>query len=260
MAIQGYYTVEVAKEGKLGWITLNRPDKLNALNRAMLNELLKALSEMRDSPDVKIVVITGRGKAFSAGIDLKELASSSSPDEAEELFAKLAEVFEAVMSFPKPVIIALNGHAYGGGAELLWAADIVVSVKGVKIGWPEARWNLVPPALPFYGVFSLGPARAAYIALTSGELTSEEAYKLGLVSVLVDSQEELVDAVREVAVRIMANSPDAVSSIKAMLLQAKRSLPVGYGVAELRRLARYKKAIDAARAFAERKEMPSYDW
>ncbi|WP_158318580.1 enoyl-CoA hydratase/isomerase family protein [Aeropyrum camini] len=253
-----YSLVKVEVDPPLGWLVFNRPERLNAFNTAMMREVLAALDELEGEGDVRFVAITGEGKAFSAGIDLGELAEASRPEEAEKLFSTLATVVDRILGLTKPVIMAVNGHAIGGGAELLWAGDIVVAVRTAKIAWPESLWNLAPPFLPTIGSLVLGPARAAYLALTAESITAEEAYRMGLVSLLVDDPGELGDAVRRVVGKIMASPPAAVESIVAMLRAGKKGWHTQLGVAELKRLSKDTTALEAARSFRDTKKPPDY--
>ena len=253
-----YETIRVEKSGVIGWLVLNRPDKLNALNTKMLGEAIEALGELERDSSVKFVAVTGEGKAFSAGLDLSEVAGAGDPDRAGKILGELAGFFKRLLSLSKPVILAVNGHAFGGGAELLWAGDLVVAVKGVRISWAETLWNLVPPLLPTIGVQVLGPARAALLALAVEEITSEEAYRLGLVSRLVESREKLREEVEKLVSEIMRSSPHSVRATIRMLRIAKMSALAELGISELERMARHKLTLEAARSFVENRRPPDY--
>ena len=253
-----YETIRIEKSGVVGWLVLNRPDKLNALNTKMLGEALEALEKLEGDSSVKFVAVTGEGKAFSAGLDLSEVAGARDPDGAGRILGELAGFFKRLLSLSKPVIMAVNGHAFGGGAELLWAGDLVVAVRGARISWAETLWNLVPPLLPTIGVQVLGPARAALLALAVEEITSEEAYRLGLVSRLVDSREKLREEVEMLTREIMRSSPYSVKSVIRMLRVAKISTLAELGISELERMARHRLTIEAARKFLESKKPPNY--
>ncbi len=252
--------VEVRVEPPIAWVVFNRPERLNAMNVELLRGVVEALDRLEARGDVPFIAITGKGKAFSAGMDLKDLASAGSVDEVGEAFEWLARMFRSLLSTSKVTIAAVNGVAAGGGAELLWAVDLSVAVRTARIMWPEALWGLIPPALSSVGPQVLGPARAAYIAMASGEMTAEEAYKLGLVSKLVDSPEELEGAVKSLAGEVMRSSPAAVDSIRRLLRSWKASVALELGVSELIRLSRRGEVLAAARSFAEKKKPPEYKW
>ena len=251
--------VVVERKGPAAWAILNRPEKLNSLNRELMNELINIFKELDRDHEAKVLVLTGRGKAFSAGIDLGEVAEAEDPEEASSIFRKLAELFRTLLALEKPLIMAVNGHAYGGGAELLWAADVVVAVKGARIAWPEAKWGLVPPILPTLGALVLGPARAALLAMTGKPLTAEEAYSMGLVSVLAEDLEDLEVKVGEVVRSVLSYSPGGVRSVKKLLRQVKATSLAELGISELERLAMTSDTRYAAKMFKAKKE-PTYKW
>ena len=251
-----YKYVEVFDREGVRWIVFNRPEKLNSFNRGLMDEVIHAL----DGEGYWAVVFSGKGRLFSAGIDLAELAASKDSLESGGLFEKLAEMVNTILMLDKPIVIAMNGSAYGGGAEFLWLGDFVVAPKGIKIGWPEARWGLIPPFLPALGKYTFGLMRSQYLAYTSGSITSEEAYNHGLISVLVESVEEVEKAVDDILNSLKANSPDAFKSLKNYFRRIKMDLLAMYGVSELIRLGRDDRVVSRARAFVDKKEFPSYEW
>lgn len=257
---QEFQYVRVEIDPPLGWVVFNRPERLNAMNRGLLDEAVKAVGILEGEARVHFIAFTGEGRAFSAGIDLAEVSKAGGPDEAGVVFEYLARFFRRVLQASKPTIAAVNGVAAGGGAELLWAVDLSVAVRGARIIWSEARWGLIPPALPTLGVEVLGPARAALIALTSGELSAEEAHRLGLVSMLVESPDDLRRGVRELVDKVMANSPVAVEAIVRLIRAAKYKQLLEAGIAELSKLSRSNAVIEAARLFVESKRSPAYKW
>lgn len=249
---------EVEIRGPAAWIYINRPDKRNALDRATIRALVDAIKGAEGDERAKVVVLTGKGKVFSAGIDLSELARAQGPDDAGRIFSDLAGLFRALLSLDKPLLIALNGDAYGGGAEILWTGDAVVAVEGAKISWAEARWGLVPPALSTVGIFFLGPVRASYLAMSCSSITAREAIQMGLVTHVVP-EEKLVEAVEGVAKAIMESSPEAVRAIKRLKRAVMLSPSIELGISELERLSRSALAHEASKAFVEKRK-PSYKW
>jgi enoyl-CoA hydratase/3-hydroxyacyl-CoA dehydrogenase len=152
-----YRFVSVEVLDGVGWVVLRRVEKLNALNSEVVEEVIRALDELEGRGDVRVIAVTGEGRVFSAGADLSEVASASSPEEAGRLFASIARLARRMLYVDKPLILALNGDAYGGGAELIWAADIVVSVENAKLVWAEARWGYNTPILQDIGTIYQGP-------------------------------------------------------------------------------------------------------
>ncbi len=258
MAPYKYVRVEV--NPPIGWVIFNRPEKLNAMNKGMLSEAVKAVEDLERVGGVHFIAFTGAGRAFSAGIDLSEVSKAGSPEEAGEVFEALAKFFRKVLLTSKPTIAAINGVAAGGGAELVWVVDLSVAVRDARILWPEARWGLIPPALSTIGLDALGPARAALIAMTSGGLTAEEAYRLGIISSLVESVNELREGVRKLVEEVMANSPSAIESIVRLMRTAKAKQLLEAGISELLRLSKSSALIEAAKVFVESRRSPEYKW
>jgi Enoyl-CoA hydratase/carnithine racemase len=254
-----YRFISVEVSDGVGWIVLRRVERLNALNLELIEEVLRALDELEVRDDVKVLAVTGEGRVFSAGADLSEVAGASSSEEAGRLFSAIAKLARRMLSVDKPLIVALNGDAYGGGAELIWAADLVVSVENAKLVWAEARWGYNTPILPVMGLSILGPSRTAMLAMTLEPLTAKEAHHVGLIAKLTPDQKTLREEVLRIAKSIMENSPQAIKSIKRMLRLAKLTPLVELGFSELERLARGEEAREAAKAFVEKRK-PEYRW
>lgn len=254
-----YRFVGVEVSDGVGWLILRRVEKLNALSSELLEEALRALDELESRDDVKILALTGEGRVFSAGADLGEVANAKTAEEAGRLFELLARFIHRLLDVDKPVILALNGDAYGGGAELIWAADIVVAVEDAKLVWAEARWGYVTPILAVLGPSIIGPSRTAMLAMTLEPLTAREAHHIGLVASLAPNREKLREEVYRIAKTIMENSPQAIRSIKKLLRLAKLNPLVELGVSELVKLARGGEAREAAKAFVEKRK-PEYKW
>ncbi len=251
-----YETIEVIDRDGVRWIVFNRPEKLNAFNTRMMDEVIRATTE----GEAWAYVYTGRGRFFSAGIDLSEVASSKDADESGAVFAKLGEMFNTIFQLDQPVIVALNGDAYGGGAEFIWLGDVVIAPRDAKIGWAEAKWGLIPPLLPLLGSISMGIGRAQYIAYTSGVVKAKDLEHYGVISKLVDSPGDIEEEVSKTLDEIRANSPNAFRSLKNYFRMIKLGPLTAYGVSELERLSRSSRVIEAAREFLRSKRQPSYDW
>lgn len=199
-------------------ITINRPKKLNALNRETIQELHDALKEARDNEEVKIVILTGSGeKAFVAGADISEFAEYS-PKEGKGLAADgQKKLFNYVANFPKPVIAAVNGFALGGGLELALAAHFRIASDNAKMGLPEVSLGVIPG----YGGTQrlpqlVGKGRAMEMIMTAGMIDANQALQYNLVNHVVELV-ELLDFAEELAGKIMKNSMVAVSAaIKAI--------------------------------------------
>lgn len=255
--MSGYTYIDVYGRDGVLWIVFNRPDKLNSFNMGMMQEVIDAT---KSSEGYWAIVYTGRGRFFSAGIDLYEVSQSTSADEVGEIFSKLGEMFNTIFNVDKPIVIALNGDAYGGGAEFIWLGDIVIATKDAKIGWAEAKWGLIPPLLPLLGSMSMGIGRAQLIAYTSGVVAAKDLEHFGVISMLVESPDELENSVSKVLDMVKANSPFAFRSLKKYFRMIKLTHLASYGVSELERLSRSMSVVAAAKEFVRSKEQPTYEW
>lgn len=193
------------------WITINRPQKLNALNVATVRELDRAIAEAASDGSVHALVITGAGeKAFVAGADIAEL-NTLGPEQAKEFALRGQAVFGRIERMRKPVIAAINGFALGGGCELAMACHLRVASAKARLGQPEVSLGLIPG----YGGTQrlprlVGPGRALELLVTGRMVGAEEAAQIGLVNTVVEP-DELAEAVTKLAGSILANGPNAVA-------------------------------------------------
>jgi enoyl-CoA hydratase len=199
-------------EKGIATIYINRPEKLNALNKATIQELHETLQLVDENPDVRVIIITGSGdKAFVAGADIAEFAHFSA-EEGAQLAAKGQQIlFDFIENMKTPVIAAINGFALGGGLELAMACHFRIASENAKMGLPETSLGLIPG----YGGTQrlpqlIGKGRATEMILTAGMIDAETAKMYGLVNHVVP-QSELFSAYMTIATRIMKNSPLAIS-------------------------------------------------
>jgi enoyl-CoA hydratase len=213
-----YENILVHEENGIATVTINRPKKLNALNRDTIQELHNAFKALEASADAKVIVLTGSGeKAFVAGADISEFADFS-VEEGGKLAGKGQEIlFDFVQNLRKPVIAAVNGFALGGGLELAMAAHFRVASDNAKMGLPEGSLGVIPG----YGGTQrlpqlVGKGKAMEMVMTAGMIGAEEAKQCGLVN-HVTTQEELLPLAYKLAGKIMKNSLVAISgAIKAI--------------------------------------------
>ncbi len=206
-----YNNILIEKENGLAQLTINRPKKLNALNRETLEEIHNAFAELESDENVKIIVLTGSGeKAFVAGADISEFADYSIA-EGKNLAAKgQEEVFDRIANFNKPVIAAINGFALGGGLELAMAAHFRIASDNAKMGLPETSLGVIPG----YGGTQrlpqlVGKGRAMEMIMTAGMIDAKQALQYGLVN-HVTPAEELMEFTIKTAQKIMRNSMVAI--------------------------------------------------
>jgi enoyl-CoA hydratase len=199
-------------EKGIATIYVNRPEKLNALNKATIQELHETLKLVDENPDIRVIIITGSGeKAFVAGADIAEFAHFTA-EEGAQLAAKGQQIlFDFIENMKTPVIAAINGFALGGGLELAMACHFRIASENAKMGLPETSLGLIPG----YGGTQrlpqlIGKGRATEMILTAGMIDAETAKIYGLVNHVVP-QSELFSAYMTIATRIMKNSPLAIS-------------------------------------------------
>jgi enoyl-CoA hydratase len=216
-----FENVLIEKRGRIAIITVNRPDKLNALNIATRNEILAAFDQLERDEEVRVVVITGAGeKAFIAGADINEFAGMTAVKQRAVMKGRRA--FDAVEDFPKPVIAMINGFALGGGCELALACDIRVASSKAKLGQPEIKLGIIPGGGGTQRLARLiGEGRAMELCLTGDMITAEEAERFGLVN-HVYPPEELEARTLELANKIAEMSPIALAMAKQSVKNAAR--------------------------------------
>jgi enoyl-CoA hydratase len=193
-------------------ITINRPDKLNALNKQVFDDLDKAVDEIYQRDDIKAAVITGSGKAFVAGADISEF-SSLSKHQATALSNRGQYVFQKIESAPKPIVAAVNGFALGGGCELAMSCHFRVASASAKFGQPEVNLGLIPGYGGTQRLTQLvGKGKSMEWQMTGQIVDANEAYQFGLVNHVVEA-EQLLHKTKEILQVIQSKAPLAVAKI-----------------------------------------------
>jgi methylglutaconyl-CoA hydratase len=213
-------TVLVERDGRIAWLTLNRPEAANALSCALVADLRTALAALTQDPPV--LVVTGAGeKAFCAGADLKERRAMTL-DETRAFLVDLNAMVDALAAYPQPVVAALGGAAYGGGLELALACDVRLAAEGIELGLPEVRLGIIPGAGGTQRLArTCGLAVAKELILTGRRIDAARARAIGLVSAVVPAAELRAEAQRW-ATELATAGPLAVA-------QAKRAIDGGWG-------------------------------
>ncbi len=215
-----YTCIIYEKRDRIGLIKLNRPKVLNAMNRQLWIEMQDALEIVKQDHDIKALIITGEGRAFSTGADLKDSKDRSIEDYRIYL-ESLQEASRKIIRFEKPIIAAINGYALGSGYELALACDIRIAAKDALIGSPEARVTSSVTGGAFRLVQDLiGPGKARELLFTAENITGEEAERIGLVNKAVPL-DELMDQAIAMAKKIVANSSFSLKLIKKGFLMAQ---------------------------------------
>ena len=221
-------TLRVEREEAVATVTVDRPEKRNALNAAVRKELLEVLDELREDEGVRVVVFTGAGdKAFVAGADIQEFAERTALEQRAAMTGR--RVFDEIADFPKPTIAMINGYALGGGCELALACDVRIAADTARLGQPEINLGIIPGGGGTQRLPRLvGQGQAMRLVLTGDLIEAAEAREIGLVD-LVFPAAELRERTREVALRIGAKSPVALRMAKAAV-RAAAEMPLAAGL------------------------------
>lgn len=224
--MEGFESLSLEVDGGVAAITLNRPQALNALNVALGRELLRAFEWVRSEPSVRAVVLTGAGRAFSAGGDLRDLQAAAGTPEGRDFVAGVGRITLAMATLEKPVIAAVNGVAAGAGFNLALAADLILAADTAKFTQAFVRVGLLPDAGGCYFLpRAVGMAKAKELIFTGDTIDAAEAERLGLINRVVPAGELMAEAMK-LARRLAAGPSRAIGMAKAVLHRgAGASLP-----------------------------------
>jgi enoyl-CoA hydratase len=208
-----YSVLQIDVTDGIALVTINRPEALNALNSTFFREMDQAVEELSSNSDVKVMVITGMGKAFVAGADIAEMVHMS-PEEGSA-FSELGQnTFSSLEKMEIPVIAAINGFALGGGLELAMGCDFRIASNKAKFGQPEVNLGMIPGYAGTQRLPRLvGMADALYLLVTGEMIGAEDALRIGLVQKVVEP-EELMNEVMNIAKTIISKGPEAVKKVK----------------------------------------------
>lgn len=221
--MRSYNFIKTSLEEAVCILKINRPDALNALNSDVFRELNDFMDELEKDKAIRVLIITGEGKAFVAGADIAEMSEMGSAE--AEVFSKTGQdTFLRLESLDIPVIAAVNGFALGGGCELAMACDIRLASEKAKFGQPEVNLGLIPGYAGTQRMTRLlGMGNALYFLMTADYIKAGEALRLGLVQKVVEP-EKLMDEAIDLAKKIMSKGPKAVSKVKKV---ARQGLELG---------------------------------
>ena len=246
------YLIYEVKDG-VAWITLNRPP-LNVMNTEMLQELADAFRRAGQDDSVAVIVVTGAGKAFSAGADVADHL----PEKLDAFIKAFNEVFYTMWDIDKPIVAAVNGHALGGGCELVIACDMAIAASDAQIGQPEIAVGVYPPvAIPIMPQL-IGRMRAFELILTGDRITGEEAARIGLVNKAVPA-DKLMDAVNELVSKLKDKSMAVMRITKKALKKAIDIVATRRAVEEVTKiyveeLMKTEDAVEGLKAFLEKRK------
>ncbi|HEX6467011.1 MAG TPA: enoyl-CoA hydratase-related protein, partial [Terriglobales bacterium] len=212
-------TILLTHSGPVATITLNRPDKRNAISYELIDDLQRALDKVQHS-DSQVLIITGAGGAFCSGMDLENLKALTGRSDEQNLedSRTMARLFRSIYDFPKPTIAAVNGPAIAGGTGIATICDFTIASSDAKFGYTEVRIGFVPAIVSAFLVSQVGEKQARDLLLTGRIFAADEALRMGLVTQVV-APEDLTRRAHELAQTLLANSPASLRATKALLAQ-----------------------------------------
>lgn len=214
-----FNTILLTHSGPVATITLNRPDKRNAISYELIDELQRALDKVQHS-DSQVLIITGAGGAFCSGMDLENLKALTGRTAEQNLedSRTMGRLFRSIYDFPKPTIAAVNGPAIAGGTGIATICDFTIASTDAKFGYTEVRIGFVPAIVSAFLVSQVGEKQARDLLLTGRIFAADEALRMGLVTQVV-APEDLTRRAHELAQTLLANSPASLRATKALLAQ-----------------------------------------
>jgi methylglutaconyl-CoA hydratase len=218
-----YKTLQLAFDPDIATLTLNRPDKRNAVSYELIDDLIRALDEVNNSP-ARVLILTGAGKAFCSGMDLDNLKSliGRTAEQNLEDSRTMVSLFRTLYEFPKPTIAAVNGAAIAGGTGLALLCDFTLAVPEAKFGYTEVRIGFVPAIVATFLLRQVGEKIARDLLLTGRIFDAAEGLKIGLINEIVPP-EKLLDRARELAAQLAENSPLSLLNTKRLLTEHARA-------------------------------------
>jgi len=230
-----YKTLQLAYDARVATLTLNRPEKRNAISFELIDDLLRALEEVNAS-DALVLIVTGAGKAFCAGMDLENLKAllGRTPEQNVQDSETMVRLFRSLYEFPKVTIAAVNGPAIAGGTGLALLCDFTLAVPEAKFGYTEVRIGFVPAIVSTFLLRQVGEKQARDLLLTGRIIGADEAARMGLIHEIV-APENLMARARELAATLMENSPSSLRATKKLLndhVRAELDAQIGAAVRE----------------------------
>jgi methylglutaconyl-CoA hydratase len=223
--------VEAHVEDRIGYITLNRPERRNALSYALVSQLKEAFSAWQGDPAVRVVVLRAKGPVFCSGADIEYLQKLQDYTLQENLADSLhlMELYLMMYRYPKPIIAQVEGPALAGGAGLVTVCDLVVATPQATIGYPEARIGFLPAMVTYFLLRRVGEGWARQLLITAEPIGAEEAHRMGLFNYVV-SAEEVANFTKELAMRIAAQTSPTSQEFIRKLIADLQDMPLKEGL------------------------------
>jgi len=216
-----YSTLLLECKDTIATITLNRPDKRNAVTATMIADIQSALDAIEKNHSTRVVILTGAGKAFCAGMDLDMLAAiaKQSPTENQEDSRRIAKLLRRIWAFPRPMIAAVNGAAYAGGCGIATLCDFTLAVPEAKFGYTEVKIGFLPAIVSVFLTRQIGEKRSRDLLLTGRIIDARVAMEFGLITEVVPAEQLMIRA-HELADELIAASPNSLARAKHLLTSA----------------------------------------
>ena len=213
--------LEIGRDGRVATVTLSRPERRNALDPGLIEELTEAFTDLARDADVRVIVLGGAGPAFCAGADLGWMAASRELSWEENVAdaQRMAAAFQAVDACPKAVVVRVHGAAIGGGAGLVACADVAVAAEGTTFAFSEVRLGLLPATISPYVLRAIGPGATRALFTTGRRFDAEVARRLGLIHD-VATEDALDETVADIVAALLEAGPAAVVACKQLVLDA----------------------------------------
>jgi methylglutaconyl-CoA hydratase len=223
--------VEAQVEDRIGYITLNRPERRNALSYALVSQLKEVFSAWQGDPAVRVVVLRAKGPVFCSGADIEYLQKLQDYTLQENLADSLhlMELYLMMYRYPKPIIAQVEGPALAGGAGLVTVCDLVVATPQATIGYPEARIGFLPAMVTYFLLRRVGEGWARQLLITAEPIGAEEAHRMGLFNYVV-SAEEVANFTRELAMRLVAQTSPTSQEFIRKLIADLQDMPLKEGL------------------------------
>lgn len=221
-------TISIAIDNRIGYITIQRAEKRNALNAELITELTNAFASFETDPLVKVVVIKAEGTTFCSGADLESLQEMQSYSYEQNLADsnRLKELYYKIYTFKKIVIAQIQGHALAGGCGLVSVCDFSFSVPEANFGYTESRIGFVPAIVLTFLVRKIGENKARLLLLTGNVIKASEAYHLGLITHLCENEKDLIKSVHEFATSIIEHNASSSIEVTKKLFNTLPNLPL----------------------------------
>lgn len=256
-------SILVAVDGRRGELTLNRPERHNALDEAMIAELTIGLQELAADPRVRVVVLSAVGKSFCSGADLAWMKRASGYGENENLAdaRNLAQLFVTLDTLPKPTIARVQGPAYGGGVGLVAACDIAIGAAEARFALTEVRLGLIPAVISPYVLAAIGRRQARRYMLSAEVIAAVEAWRIGLLHRVADDLASLDQTVESLVATLGGNGPEALAACKELIAEvAGRPIEAALVEETARRITEVRSGGEAAEGLAAFLEKRRPNW